>query len=217
MQVKAIWFDFGGVLSPPIDELFVVYQGKTGVSRVQMEAAMAEVAKPMGVHPLAPIELALLTQVEWGRRMREALSRLYPGIDLQRCDFDRHGEQWFADHQANRGMIELMEEARDRGFKVGVLTNNVVEWERPWRSMLNIDHLVDDIVDSCKVGLRKPEPEIFRLAAERVDCAARECLLIDDLEENCAAARASGWQAIVFRENGQVASELRRVMDGVPA
>jgi putative hydrolase of the HAD superfamily len=217
MKVRAIWFDFGGVLSPPIDELFLVYQRKTGVSRAQMEAAMAEVARPLGVHPLAPIELALMTQVEWGRRMREALTRLHPELDLERCDFDNHGDQWFADHQANAEMIALMREIKQRGHKVGVLTNNVVEWERPWRTMLNIDTLVDDIVDSCKVGARKPEPEIFRIAATRVGCSPEECLLIDDLEENCLAAQANGWQAIVFRANGQVATDLRRALSDDPS
>jgi putative hydrolase of the HAD superfamily len=212
MNLKAIWFDFGGVLSPPIDDLFNEYHAKTGVSRIQMEAAMAEVARPMGVHPLAPIELAMLTQREWGMRMRQELMTLYPGIDLQRCDFDNHGDQWFKDHRANAGMIGLMKEAKALGFKVGILTNNVVEWEKPWRTMLDVDHLVDDIVDSCKVGARKPQTQIFELSAHRIGCSPGECLLIDDLEENCEAARACGWRAIVFRDNAQTEAELRALM-----
>jgi putative hydrolase of the HAD superfamily len=213
MSVKAIWFDFGGVLSPPIEDLFTVYQGKTGISRVQMEAAMEEIARPMGVHPLAPIELAMITQIEWGRRMREALTRLYPGIDLTRCDFDNHGVQWFSDNEVNAEMIRMMHEVQARGLKACVLTNNVIEWEKPWRAMVNVDHFVDAIVDSCKVGTRKPEPLIFRIAAERVNCAPQECLLIDDVEENCRAARKHGWHAILFRDNAQVVADLRRVMD----
>ncbi len=68
MNIQAIWFDFGGVLSPSIDELYRVYEGKTGIGRQQMEAAMHEVAHPLGVQFQAPIELALMTQVEWGGR-----------------------------------------------------------------------------------------------------------------------------------------------------
>lgn len=209
MKLKAIWFDFGGVLSPPIEELFSIYEGKTGVNRVQIEAAMAAIAEPLGVHPLAPIELALLTQHDWGAQMREQLNRLYPGLDVSRCRFETHGDQWFADVPRNEAMIALLLEVRAQGYKVGVLTNNVVEWEGPWRRMLDIDHVVDDIVDSCKVNCRKPEPAIFALAASRLGCSPHECLLIDDLEENCHAARRAGWQAIVFRDNEQVARELR--------
>jgi putative hydrolase of the HAD superfamily len=212
MNLKAIWFDFGGVLSPPINDLFLAYERKTGVNRQQMEAAMAALAAPMGVHPLAPIELALLTQHEWGTRMRHHLGALYPDLDLSPCRFETHGDQWFADIPRNEGMVELMQETRSLGYKVGVLTNNVVEWEGPWRRMLDIDHLVDDIVDSCKVGTRKPELAIFDLAARRIGCTPSECLLIDDLEENCEAARSAGWQAIVFRDNQQTTDALRALI-----
>lgn len=212
MNLKAIWFDFGGVLSPPIDDLFLAYERKTGVNRQHMEAAMAALAAPMNVHPLAPIELALLTQREWGRRMRHHLGELFPELDLSRCQFETHGDQWFADIPRNEGMVELMQETRSLGYKIGLLTNNVVEWEGPWRRMLDIDHLVDEIVDSCKVGTRKPERAIFDLAARRIGCAPAECLLIDDLDENCEAARAAGWQAIVFRDNQGTADALRALM-----
>lgn len=208
LEVSAIWFDFGGVLSPPIDDLYKTYQSRTGVSRVQMESAMLEVARPYGMHPLAPIELATLTQKEWGVKMVEALEKLYPGIDLSRCNFEHHGDQWFADIPPNSGMIDLVHQTKQEGFKVGILTNNVVEWEGPWRKMVGLDDVVHDIVDSCKVGFRKPQREIFDLAAERLGCASGECVLIDDLEENCAAAREAGWKAIVFRDNEQTKQEL---------
>nr|WP_177200525.1 HAD family phosphatase [Paraburkholderia diazotrophica] len=176
---------------------------------------MAEVARPLGAHFLAPIELAMITQFQWAAGMREALGRLYPELDISHCDFDRHGEQWFADNDANPAMIALVHEYKRAGFKVGILTNNVVEWERPWRRMVELDGVVDDIVDSCKVLVRKPDPRIFELSAKRVGCAPEECVLIDDLPENCDAARASGWSAILFRNNEQVTRELRELV-GMP-
>lgn len=212
MTITTIWFDFGGVLSPPIDELYTVYQHKTGVSRVQMEAAMAEVARPLGVHFLAPIELAMITQREWAKGMREALGRLYPALDISKCDFDHHGEQWFRDHRVNPDVVELVHEMKAAGLKVGILTNNVIEWEYSWRTMVGLDDVVDFVVDSCKVQLRKPEAAMFALAERRAGSAPGECLLIDDLEENCAAANACGWDAIVFRDAAQTGEALRRVV-----
>jgi len=211
MTINTIWFDFGGVLSPPIDELYTVYQHKTGVSRVQMEAAMAEVARPLGVHFLAPIELAMITQREWAKGMRDALARLYPELDISKCNFDHHGEQWFHGHRVNAEVVELVHEMKEAGLKVGILTNNVIEWEYSWRKMVGLDDVVDAVVDSCKVQLRKPEPAMFALAAERAGSLPEECLLIDDLEENCTAAQACGWHAIVFRDAAQTADALRRL------
>jgi putative hydrolase of the HAD superfamily len=205
-----VWFDFGGVLSPPIDELFSVYEEKTGVTRRQVEAAMLGIARSSGFNPLARLEVAAVTQGEWASQMRQELRTLYPELDLSRCEFDNHGQQWFADHKANPRVVELVHECRRAGMKVGILTNNVVEWESSWREMLGLDEVLHDVVDSCKVLVRKPDPAIFNIAAKRNDCMPSQCLLIDDLEENCAAAVASGWHAIRFGNAAQTTVELRR-------
>ncbi|KAA0981420.1 HAD family phosphatase [Pseudomonas sp. ANT_J28] len=212
MTIQAIWFDFGGVLSPSIDELYRVYQENTGISRSQMEAAMHAVAKPLNVQFQAPIELAMMTQVEWGQGMSKALSELYPGIDLSRCDFDNHGEQWFSPHNVNEHMFELFHEVKAAGLKACILTNNVVEWETPWRRMVGLDDVADSIVDSCKVKLRKPDPKIFALAADQIGVPAAACVLIDDVEENCEAARAAGWHAILFVDSLETQHAVRALI-----
>jgi putative hydrolase of the HAD superfamily len=208
MTAKMIWFDFGGVLSPPIQTLYDIYESRTGLARDHIESAMAEVARPLGVHPLAPIELALMTQRDWGSRMREALTRLYPSLDTSRCEFETHGDQWFADIPPNTEMINLFREVKQRGHKVGILTNNVVEWEGPWRAMVGLDGVADAIVDSCKVGARKPERRIFDIAAKLACSTLTENILIDDVPENCAAAQQLGWNAILFETNEQTRRDL---------
>src|SRR5690606_22565217 len=96
--------------------------------------------------------------------------------------------------------------------RVGVLSNNVVEWEPYWRPMVDLDHVLSALVDSCKVGLRKPDPQIFALAAEQAGAAPGRSVLIDDLAENCAAARAAGWTAVQFRDAEQAVAEVREVL-----
>ncbi len=54
----------------------------------------------------------------------------------------------------------------------------------------------DDVVISAEVGLRKPDPAIFRLAAERLAVPASGCVFVDDLDLNVAAARELGMTAI---------------------
>jgi len=207
-----VWFDFGGVLSPPIQTLFDIYESRTGVSRAQMEAAMADIAAPLGVHPLAPIELAMMPQREWGAAMRASLARLYPDLDTSQCEFETHGDQWFGDVPANPEMIGLFHEVKGRRIKAGILTNNVVEWEVPWRAMVGLDDYTDAIVDSCKVGARKPEPRIFEIAAAAGGADPRDNILIDDVRENCIAATECGWQAILFEDNEQVRRDLRSLL-----
>lgn len=216
MPQPMIWFDFGGVLSPPLDDLFDAYHVRTGITPRQLKTAIGAVAAELGVEPLAPIELALLTEAEWGRAMVRALRKADPGIDLSRARFERFGEQWFEGVRANPVMTATVRHAKENGYRVGILSNNVVEWEPYWRAIVAPAGEVDCVVDSCRAGVRKPDPEIFRLAERQAGVAAEECVLVDDLPENCAAARRRGWRAVHFRNSAQAVRELAS-LTGLPA
>jgi putative hydrolase of the HAD superfamily len=111
-------------------------------------------------------------------------------------------------------MIELMRELRSAGKRMALLTNNVREWEPLWRSMLPVDEIFELVVDSAFVGCRKPEPEIYEITLERLGVPAGECLFVDDVEDNCGAARALGMATVHFRDNEQAIAELRAALDG---
>ncbi|NGO10982.1 HAD family phosphatase [Streptomyces sp. HC44] len=216
MPLPMVWFDFGGVLSPPLDELYDAYHRKTGILPAQLQAAIKEVADEMGMPTLAPVEIAALTEAEWGRRLRRVLTSRHPELDLSRARLEGFGEQWFDGVTANPVMVCALRNARDNGFRVGILSNNVVEWEPYWRAIVAPAGEVDCLIDSCKVGVRKPDPEIFDLAAKAAGVTPEDCVLVDDLAGNCAAARRQGWQAVHFRDNRQVLAELRH-LTGLPS
>lgn len=199
-----VWFDFGGVLSPPLDALFVRYAEVTGIPADLFKFAIAEVG-------LAPVELAVLDERAWLRELHAVLRAKEPDLDLSRSEPD-FGRQWFAGHEANAAVRDFAIELAGGGTRVGVLSNNVVEWEPYWRSMIDLDDVLSALVDSCKVGFRKPDPEIFEIAAERAGVTPDRNVLVDDLAQNCAAARASGWTAVQFRDAEQAIADVRAVL-----
>jgi putative hydrolase of the HAD superfamily len=203
-----VWFDFGGVLSPPLDDLFGRYEENTGIPVATLKRAIAVVGEEYGLPPLAPIELALLDERAWVTKLHKAIRLELPELDLTRSDLD-FGRQWFTGHVVDAAVRELAVELADSGLRVGILSNNVVEWEPYWRPMIGLDDMVTDLVDSCKVGVRKPDPEIFALAARRNDADPRDCILLDDLDENCRAAEDSGWTAIRFVDAEQAVRDVR--------
>ena len=69
--------------------------------------------------------------------------------------------------------------------------------------------LFDGVVISGEVGLHKPQPEIFELAAERVDLEPSDCVFVDDLRENCAGAEAVGMIAVLHRDTAADAGPPR--------
>ena len=68
------------------------------------------------------------------------------------------------------------------------------------------------MVLSGEEGITKPSVAIFELMAERLGLDPSQCLMIDDIAENCAGARAAGMQTILFQDNQQLESELYNIL-----
>ena len=97
---------------------------------------------------------------------------------------------------------------------MAICTNNVREWESLWRAKLPVDEIFDHVVDSAFVGIRKPDPKIFEITLQRLDVAAEEALLLDDVELNCQAARDLGLTAIWFRSTEQAIADIEAALAG---
>ncbi|MFG2910151.1 MULTISPECIES: HAD family hydrolase [unclassified Kitasatospora] len=207
-HLSMVWFDFGGVLSPPLERIYEAYEVKTGISPRQLKAAIKGVADEMGLPTMAPVEVGVISEPEWGRRLARVLAEQNPGIDLSRAELETFGRQWFDGIKANPVMVRAYRYIQDNGVRVGVLSNNVTEWGPYWKAIIAPVGEVDVLIDSSEVGHRKPDPEIFEIAAKTADVSPAECLLIDDVEENLAAARAQGWKTVLYQNDEQTLADL---------
>jgi putative hydrolase of the HAD superfamily len=68
--------------------------------------------------------------------------------------------------------------------------------------------LFDTTVISAEVHMHKPQPEIYRLAAERLEVTTEECIFVDDLRENCEGAEAVGMTAVRHRNAPETIARL---------
>ena len=208
--IRAVISDFGGVLTNKLVEAFAAFQDETGISMEQLGRGMQRIAERDGEYPLFRLERGEVTEEEF-------LEALAWGLEPElghRPKLHRFREIWFEALHGNGAMLDLMRELRGRGYRMAILTNNVREWEELWRSKLPVDEIFELVVDSAWVGMRKPEPEIYRLTMERLDGALRpgECLFVDDNELNVEAARELGMPAVRFVSNEQAIPEIRATL-----
>jgi putative hydrolase of the HAD superfamily len=106
-------------------------------------------------------------------------------------------------------MVEAVRRIHASGAPTGLISNS---WGGTTYDRVVIDDLFDAVVISGEVGLNKPEPEIFRLGAEKVGEAPEECVFVDDLRENCEGAEAVGMTAILHRGAEGTLPELERLL-----
>lgn len=206
--VRAVWSDFGGVLTPPIDRDLQAFCDREGLPAAAFRAAMAEVARPFGADVMAPLDTPLLSEEEWARRMADVLAR-DAGV---KADLSGFGERWFRGRQTNDAWLRFLRELHDASVFVGMLSNMPPAWDRQWRRMIDPAGLFDALVLSFEVGCRKPERRIFEIAAEAAGVPAEACVLIDDSAANCAGAEEAGWQAVHFTGAEQAAARLRPLL-----
>jgi putative hydrolase of the HAD superfamily len=208
-QITTVISDFGGVLTTPLVQSFAAVQDETGIPFEELGKAMAEIERVDGKHPLYELEKGQLTEEEFLTKLGDALE---PALG-HRPELHRFREIYFDALHPNQPMIDLMREAKARGHRMALLTNNVREWEPLWRSMLPVDEIFELVVDSGFVGYRKPDREIYDLTLERLGGTdPRECLFIDDTDVNCTAAEELGMTAVHHRHNDQAIGETREAL-----
>jgi putative hydrolase of the HAD superfamily len=208
--ITAVISDFGGVLTSPLLDTFAAFGDAYGISPEQLGKAFAALMKRGGANPIFELETGRMSEAEFleslGVELAEQLGRP--------VEMSGFGEHFFEHLHANERMIEYMRELRARGYKLAICTNNVREWEARWRALLPVDEIFDVVVDSAFVGIRKPEPEIYRLTLDRLGVAAADSLLIDDVELNCQGARDVGIAAVWFRTDEQAIADVEAALNG---
>lgn len=185
--IEGVVFDMGGVLTVDPYQPCRDYAAELGIPSDTF------------VDQLRGREFA---EVETGdRSMRDYLKFACRDIDERlgvRVDIRRLAECLAAGQQVRPEMVALVEDLVRGGVKVGVLTNNAKEARSWWTSDVLPLESFAAIVDSSDVGVRKPNPAIFVLTAERIDCRPERLLYFDDTEENVVGAAASGLAARLF-------------------
>jgi epoxide hydrolase-like predicted phosphatase len=92
-------------------------------------------------------------------------------------------------------MIDAAIAVRAAGYRTAILTNNIKEWGA-WRQVWDADNLVDVVVDSCEVDMRKPNADIFEHTVSLLGTQTERTLFLDDFPWNIAGADKVGLQTM---------------------
>ena len=108
------------------------------------------------------------------------------------------------------GALPILEElSASNHYLLGALNNEAREMNAHRFSRFGLRRYLKLAFSSCYMGLRKPDPAIYRRAIDILGCAPQRILFIDDREENVAAAAATGIKAVRFTGADALRSELK--------
>jgi putative hydrolase of the HAD superfamily len=138
----------------------------------------------------------LLEELETGR-LREAEFEPAFAAVLE-VESSRLIDRLFGGMEPDDAMIDGVRAARAAGIRTGLLSNS---WGHDRYPRKQLEELFDAWVISGEVGIRKPDPAIYQLAAERLGLPPEACVFVDDLPGNLKPARAIGMATVVHRGN----------------
>jgi len=190
---KALIVDFGGVLTTDIWSAFASFCESEGLAAEAVKDAFRS----------NPDAMKLLRGLETGELDEAAFEPRF-GAVLGITDTDGLIGRLFAGLGPNEAMIGAVRAARRHGIKTGLISNS---WGLGIYDRAPID-LFDETVISGDVGMHKPNPEIYQLAAERLGVMPADCIFVDDLRENVAGAEAVGMSAILHRRSAETIAAL---------
>jgi epoxide hydrolase-like predicted phosphatase len=218
--IEAVIFDYGGVLSTTPFAGIAEFERQMGYP----ERSLAQLLFGKGASPQGPtesipdhdwhlLETGRLTLDEFHQRLvarsEAALGKpLDLGVYAQFLRDLGVGVHWMVVHRVR--------ELRAAGYRTAILTNNVKEWGRYWKSSIPME-LFDLVVDSCDVGLRKPDPANFRLTCERLGVAPEAAVFLDDTRRHVETARSIGLHAILVRNPWDALAELDAILEAAAA
>lgn len=202
---RALLLDFGGVLTQPMLTDLPLVDRRNGLPEGTTKAALARAYGKGGEDsPIARLERGELALADFEREFAEELGVVSGGdggiVTAVFGELRLQGRLWSASYLL-----------RAEGILTGLLSNS---WGTSDYPMDLIHRTFDDVVISGEVGLRKPDPAIFLLAAERLDVAPDACVFVDDHPLNLKAAAALGMQTILHRgDDTDALSEVATAFD----
>ncbi len=186
VQLKALILDVGGVLILGHQSAGrTKWADRLGVSLKELDSVMWN--RPEA----ARLSRGGMTFDEYWRLLGQELGLTEAESLAMRGDY-------FSGDSVNDAAVALARQAREAGFKVGILSNAFGSLDQLLES-IGIRTLFDDVVDSWCVGMAKPEQQIYELACRRLGVVPEEVLFVDDRTENVEAAAALGMVALCYQ------------------
>jgi putative hydrolase of the HAD superfamily len=207
VRIRAVIWDFGGVFTTSPFEAFNRYEERRGLPKDLIRTVNS--TNPDS-NAWALFERAEIDADGFDRKYLEestALGRPVRGAEVLPL----------LSGEVRPRMVDALLVCK-RHFKVGCITNNMVYGQAPGvaatadgssRASDIMQHF-DAIIESSKVGVRKPDPRIYTMMCERIGVVANTCVYLDDLGINCKTAAQLGMTAIKVVSEAQTLADLER-------
>lgn len=200
MPIRAVIFDFGGVLVRTIDP------GGRRKWEARLNLPEGELSRLVfGSEVAARATVGQVPEVEVWRHVADTL-------DLDTKQLRELQRDFWAGDQLDTELLGFLRNLRPR-YRTALLSNAWSGARRAFVQQFGLDEVMDEMVISAEEGVAKPDPRIYHIAAERLEIRPEEAVFVDDVAENVRGAWAVGMWGVQFKSTPQVIAEVCEYLD----
>jgi putative hydrolase of the HAD superfamily len=196
-EYRGLLVDYGGVLTTSPFGSFADFCAQEGVPFEILTRALRSDARCRQL--LVGLETGSLAEKEFESGLAAILG--VPAPDLI--------ARMFAGSQPDSTMAAAIRAVRRAGVRTALISNS---WGTGGYDRALLEDLFDAVVISGEVGIRKPAPDIYALAARRIDVSPQQCVFVDDLAFNLKPAADLGMATIHHVTSDQTVAELEALL-----
>ena len=203
-RALALLVDFGGVLTTPTVAATREWCASAGITYRQFVGPLIADGPDGAPSLIHRLETGQLSVAEFERLLGAAITA-HAQVPVDLTGFVR---DVIRAAELDDAMLAVVTDVRARGVRTGMVSNS---WGLGYPREL-LDPYFDDVVISGEIGIRKPDPGIYELAASRLSAPTDRCVFVDDLKANVAAAEALGMTGILHVDAPTTRARLEQLL-----
>jgi epoxide hydrolase-like predicted phosphatase len=203
MSIRAVIFDFGGVLyfTPDLSwvkrwQTILGLKDDPFISTILSSPDSSEFVNDVMVGKIPESQVWETLAKRWG---------------ISQTLVNRMRRGTFSSKRWNKDLARFIESVRPN-YKTAILSNAGSDARQTFTRAYKIDQLVDEIIISAEEKIAKPNERIYQIATERLGINPDEAIFVDDLLPNIEAARKYGMHGIQFLETNQVIADVQKIL-----
>ena len=207
-EIKALIFDVGGVLALPRYPI----KGRKG--RI-VSGVHSSIAKKLGIsldQYFDSIDTAYVKAIEGKRSGEKVVETTARNLKISKSKLKAlYSHAYKTRFKQNKELFRFAFQFKEKGFKIAILSD---QWPLSKKALITKElyKKFNPIIVSCDVGMRKPNPKIYRLASKKLKLPAKQIVFIDNREWNIKPAKKLGMKTVLFKNNKQAIEEIEKLL-----
>lgn len=219
MKIKAIIFDIGGVLAhSKVPARLISDKHLKGVPKhcghrnVGVHHYVSKKLKISLDQYFDSLDTAYAKSIDGEISEKQATKTIAKNLNISVKKLKQLFNQAYKKNfQQNKQLIDLAIKLKKKRYKIAILSD---QWHLSKNALVTekIKKIFKPLVISCDVGIRKPNPKIYKLILKKLKIPAKQTVFIDNQEWNLKPAKKLGMKTILFKNNKQLFKQLERAL-----